>query len=103
MSEIDKTLKQLHHEFTVAPTSRRRMLYERLRTRVATDILNVMEEEGVTLEWLAKKLRIKKSEMKEWIWTRDLKMSELCRMLDYIGAELYPIITPREIKTRSQK
>lgn len=73
------------------------MLYERLRIKIAEDILTVMGEQGCSIEDLARGMKLRKLEIKEWIWSRNLKLSELARLLDYLDSEFYPIIRPRKL------
>lgn len=94
---VRKTLRRLHQTLQILPTTRRRMLHERLREKVANDILAVMKEADVPLEMLAAVMGLKKSEMKKWIWTRDLTLSELARLLDKLDAEGYFLIRQRKL------
>lgn len=71
------------------------MLYERLRAKIGEDIVAVMNEQGYTIEGLAKSLRLKTNELRDWIWGRDLKLSELAQLLAHIDSEFYPLIRPR--------
>ena len=97
MSDVKIVLKKLHKTLQILPTSRRKMLYERLRFKVADDIVSVMRERECSLEELAKILKLKKKEMREWIWDRDLTLSELARLLDCLDSEFYPIIRTRKL------
>lgn len=97
MSDVKLVLKKLHKTLQILPTSRRKILYERLRLKVADDILSIMKEQGCSLEELAKKMKLKKAEMREWIWDRDLTFSEIARLLDCLDSEFYPIIRPRKL------
>lgn len=73
------------------------MLYERLRVKIANDIVDVMREQDCGIESLAKRLKLKKKELRKWIWTHDLKLSELVRLLDCLDSEFYPIIRTRKL------
>ena len=95
---VRKTLRRLHQVLQILPTSKRRMLYERLREKVANDILAIMEETETPLEMLAAVMGLKKAEMREWIWERDLTLSELSRMLNKLDSEAYFIIRPRKLR-----
>ena len=95
MADVKKALRQLHKMLRVLPTSRRRMLYERLRAKIGEDIVAVMSEQGYTIEGLAKSLRLKNKELRNWIWGRDLKLSELVKLLAHLDSEFYPLIRPR--------
>lgn len=89
-------LKQLQKSFQILPVTRRKMLYERLRTKIANDITTIMGEQGCSVEELARRLKLKKSELRKRIWENDLKLSELTRLLDHLDSELYPIIRSRK-------
>ena len=97
-TSVRKILRRLHHLLQILPTSKRRMLYERLREKVANDILAVMQETETPLEMLAAVMGLKKAEMREWIWERDLTLSELSRMLNKLDSEAYFIIRPRKLR-----
>ena len=76
-NDVKKILKQMYSEIQVLPRTRKAILQERLRTKIAEDIVSLMGEQGVFIEGLAKKLKLRNREMQAWIWTSDLKMSEL--------------------------
>lgn len=78
--------------------TRRKILYERLRLKVAEDILAVMKEAEIGLEQLAKKMGMRKEEVSCWIWERDLKLSEIVQILDRLDAEFYPLIRDKAIR-----
>jgi hypothetical protein len=80
----------------VLPTTERRALYERLRQKIGSDIVCIMKEQGIHYETLAAMMQISKPELKKMIWERDLKMSELVKLLWKLGAEMYPIIRERK-------
>lgn len=97
-NDVKKILKQMYSEIQVLPRTRKAILQERLRTKVAEDIVSLMGEQGVFIEGLAKKLKLRNSEMKAWIWTRDLKLSELSELLDALDSEFYPLIRSRTLR-----
>lgn len=66
--------------------------------KVAEDIIAVMGEQDCGFEFMAKRMELKKDDLREWIWTRDLKLSELSRLLDCLDSEFYPIIRPRKLR-----
>ena len=96
--KTEEMLKELHHAIQILPRTRKAILQERLRTKVAEDIVSLMGEQGIHIESLAYKLEITNSELRDWIWVRDLKLSELSRLLDALGSELYPIIRSRKLR-----
>ena len=96
--EAKSMLKELNHQMQVLPRTRRTILHERLRTKIAEDIVALMTEKHMFIEVMAKKLELKVSEMREWIWTRDLKVSELSRLLDALDSEMYPVIRSRKLR-----
>lgn len=71
-------------------------MYERLRQKIGEDITAVMKESEIYPETLAAMMRISKRELKEMIWERDLKLSELTKLLCKIDAELWPLIRTRK-------
>lgn len=97
MKDVKSVLQQLHKMLQVLPTSRRRMLYERLRVKIANDVVAIMKEENCRIEDLAAVLKMRKGEVREWIWSRDLKLSELVRLLNHLDSEFYPIIRQRKL------
>ena len=82
----------------VLPHTRKTILHERLRTKIAEDIVSLMSEQCMFIEVLAKRLRLKNNEVREWIWSRDLRLSELVKLLDALEAEMYPVIRPRQLR-----
>lgn len=96
--EVKEMLRKLNRQIQILPRTRRAMLQERLRVKVAEDIVTLMGEQGVYIEVLAKKLGLKIDETRAWIWTRDLKLSELSRLLDVLDSEMYPVIRPRKLR-----
>ena len=62
MSDVKLVLKKLHKAIQILPASRRKMLYERLRFKIADDITSIMKERDCSLEELAKVLKLKKWE-----------------------------------------
>lgn len=96
--DVDNILRELYSEIQILPRTRKAILQERLRTKIAEDIVSLMGEQGIFIEGLAKKLKLRNSEMREWIWTRDLKLSELSRLLDALDSELYPLIRSRLLR-----
>jgi len=93
---VKQTLRQLHAIMAVLPTTKRRALYERLRHKIAEDIVDIMRESDLHYDTLAYMMRMSKAELKEMIWVRDLKMSELVTLLDKLNAEMYPLIRERK-------
>jgi len=100
---VKQTLNQLHATMMVLPTSERRALYERLRHKIGSDIVDIMKEEGLHYETLADMMKINKAELKWMIWDKDLKMSELVKLLWKMGAECYPLIRVRGMRKSSMK
>jgi len=93
---VKQTLRQLHAIMAVLPTTKRRALYERLRHKIAEDIVDIMRESDLHYDTLAYMMRMSKAELKEMIWVKDLKMSELVTLLDKLNAEMYPLIRERK-------
>jgi len=93
---VRATLRKLHQAIRILPATKRRMLHEKLREKVATDIVEIMKETETPLKMLAAVMRMSQKKMKEWIWTRDLTLSELVRILNYLDSEAYFIIRPRK-------
>jgi len=93
---VDKVLRQMRITMAVLPTTRRRALYERLRQKIGSDIRDIMRESGIHYDTLAAMMKTNKAEVKEMIWTRDLKLSELVRLLSKLDAECYPLIRTRK-------
>ena len=88
--------KQVQHIMRVRPTMERRALYERLRQKIGQDITDIMKEEGIYPETIAAMMQVSKAELKKMIWDRDLKLSELVKLLWKIEAEMYPLIRTRK-------
>lgn len=97
-NNVKKTLRHLHDLLQGLPITRKKLLYERLRLKVARDITDIMREKEVPLEILAKVMGLKKVDMRDWIWDRDLKLSELAKLLDKLDSEFYPIIRERNLR-----
>ena len=96
MSKSTKnTLKQFHAAMKMLPTTERRALYERLRYKIGSDIVDIMREEGLYYDTLAHIMRISKAELKSMIWDKDLTVSQLVKLLDSLNAEMYPLIRVR--------
>ena len=89
---VAKILRQMQKIMQVLPTTKRRALYERLRHKIGSDVRDIMRESNVHPETLAAMMVVTKAELREIIWERDLKLSELVRLLSYLDAELYPLI-----------
>jgi len=66
--------------------------------KIAEDVLAVMKEQDCTVEKLAKEMKLKQKELRKWIWSRDLTLSELVRLLNHLDSEFYPIIRNRKLK-----
>jgi hypothetical protein len=94
--KVQQALHQLHATMAVLPSTSRRVLYERLRHKIGADIVDIMKESGLHYDTLAYMMRISKKELKEMIWVRDLRMSELVKLLWKLGAEMYPVIRTRK-------
>ena len=78
------------------PVRRRAAAYERLRQKIAEDIVDVIKESGSTIaEFASFKMGISQVELKRLIYEEDLKLSELVDILDKIDADFYPLIRPR--------
>jgi len=73
-------------------------LYERLRTKVGEDIRSIMGEQEVTIEVLANRLKMSADRTRDWIWTRDLTLKELAKVLDALDSEFYPLIRSRMLR-----
>ena len=93
----DKILKRLSAEIQVLPRTRKAMLHERLRLKVAEDISTLMVEQEVPIEELALRLRLSIKEARKWIWEKDLTLKELSRLLDVLDSEFFPVITSRKL------
>ncbi len=96
--EVKEMLRKIDRQIRILPRTRKAMLHERLRLKVSEDIVSLMGEQGMYVEVLAKKLGLRNNEMRDWIWTRDLRLSELSRLLDVLDSEFYPIIRSRKLK-----
>jgi hypothetical protein len=57
-----------------------------------------MGEEGIGIEALAYKIGLTNSETRNWIWSRDLTLKELVRLLDAMDVELWPLMKSRRIR-----
>ena len=90
--KVNHTLHQIHITMTELPTTQRRALYERLRHKIGADIMAIIKEEEVELETLATMMGMGKAELKKMIWDKDLKLSELVKLLCKLGAEMWPLI-----------
>jgi hypothetical protein len=101
MVDVKKILREAHYAIQLLPHARRQMLFERLRSKIADDICCIMREQDRSFEVLAKRLKLKTAELRSWIWDRDLKLSELSRILDCLDSEFYPIIRPRKLRRNS--
>lgn len=86
--------RQVHVLIPSLPHSVRAELFERLRLQIARSILDIMEEQGITLEVLADNMKLRKKVLRHWIWTKDLTLSELSWLLGKMNAEFYPLIRP---------
>jgi hypothetical protein len=82
----------------VAPVVERRALYERLRHKIGSDIMDIILESGVYPETIATMMGMSKGELKQMIWEQDLKLSELVKLLNKLDAEMYPLIRVRKMK-----
>jgi hypothetical protein len=94
----EEILREAHNVMQILPRIRKDMLHERLRTKVGEDISSIMVEQGVFIEVLAHRLRKSRDETRNWIWTRDLTLSELTRLLDALDSEFYPMIRSRKLR-----
>lgn len=93
--EFDKLVERLHTEIQILPCTRKKLLYERLRRKIGDDLSALMVEQDLKIEDLAKKLRLTVKQAREWLWEKDLKLSELTRVLDVLDCELWPLFTSR--------
>ena len=93
---VKQILPQLYATLMELPTTERRALYERLRHKIGSDIVDIMKESGLHYDTLAYMMRVSEAELKEMIWVRDLKMSELVKLLWKMNAEMYPLIRVRK-------
>jgi len=93
---VKQILKQLHTTMEELPMLERRALHERLRHKIGSDIVDIMKEQDLHYDTLAHMMRISKAELKEMIWSRDLKVSELVKLLWKMGVECYPLIRVRK-------
>jgi hypothetical protein len=95
-AKVKEALHQLHSTMAVLPTTERRILHERLRQKIGSDIVTIMREADIHYDTLAAMMQMSRAELKEMIWERDLKLSELVQLLWKLGAEMYPIIRTRK-------
>lgn len=93
-----ETLKELHNAIQILPRIRGKVVYERLRTKIGADIRSIMGEQGVEIEVLAHRLRMSADKTRDWIWSRDLTLKELSKLLNALDAELWPLIRTRKLR-----
>ena len=93
---VEQILHQVRTTMQVLPTTKRRALYERLRQKIGSDIRDIMRESEVHYDTLAAMMRMNKADVREMIWDRDLKLSELVKLLSKLDAEMYPLIRTRK-------
>jgi len=99
---VRETLRRLHRRLLLLPTvTTKAVINERVRAKIAADILVMMKESGTPAENLAKVLHLTNAEMREWIWSRDLTISELVNLLYQMDSEPYFIIRPHKTKETS--
>ena len=70
--------------------------YERLRQQLAADIFLIAKELGVSREQLAGRLGLTFAELAMLLYVKELTFFDVCKILDSLGADLYPIIRARK-------
>jgi len=76
-------------------TQARDRSYENLRLKIASDIVTLMVEHGMTHHDMAEALNMSPTKLKKLLWDVDFSMSDLNNMLDIFSYELVPIFRRR--------
>ena len=69
--------------------------YERVRAKIASDLRDLMRERNINEAEMARCLGIPKRELRQRIYRRDLRISQLMAMCDVLGVDMYPLFRPQ--------
>ncbi len=79
---------------------RRQATYERVRAKITDDIEHLMRDCNVTYLDIGRELGMSQNNARIHVKSRDIKLSQILRILDMFGMDLYTVMRPHKAWVR---